>query len=510
MAIMRWMNAGEAKKVVIYARVSRDAHQRSKSCEQQISELQRWANKEGWDVAEVFQETGSASKFAKKERSEWIKVLQRLDEGDIYALLTWESSRATRTFKELVVFQEVCEKHGILWGYGGKLHRFDDDSDNLLTQVQMAVNESEVRRTSSRIKRHMVDSAKRGRPHGKQLWGYRRIYDEVTRELVDIVPDEATAPLVRELFMRVKRRDSLHSIAKDFNERGVPSRRPLRNPHREGVGWITQSVKQVVKNPAYAGLRVHNGEVVGRAIWPPLVSQDDFDAVQAILNDPARDTRRGAENRITNMLTNIAECGVCGAPLGSARQPRHIPKGKTAEDIGGKYYKTYTCKGRGNGEYRPGSRFHVSMQARFMDMLISKAVVGRLSQEDFLANVSSDDASVNARRVEVRAEIDKIKAYLDDVKAEAARRMDLSIYYDQADRLEPRLKELEEEIKKLSGMPRDVVELASATDIEQRWEELEIEKKRDVIRALMTIRLKPIQKNEKAKLDPHRVEVIWK
>lgn len=134
----------------------------------------------------------------------------------------------------------------------------------------------------------------------------------------------------------------------------------------------------------------------------------------------------------------------------------------------------------------------------------------RLSQEDFLTNVSTDDASVDARRREVRQEIDKIKAYLDDVKAEAARRMDLSIYYDQAGRLEPRLKELEDEIKKLSGMPKDVVELASATDIESRWEALAIEKKREVIRALMTIRLKPIEKNEKAKLDPNRVEVIWK
>src|SRR3954447_8257641 len=83
-------------RVLIYGRVSRDPMKLGRSVEEQVVECTAWAEREGWQVVRVARETASASRYARVERRYWNQVVSPVTEGEIDALLTWESSRATR------------------------------------------------------------------------------------------------------------------------------------------------------------------------------------------------------------------------------------------------------------------------------------------------------------------------------------------------------------------------------------------------------------------------------
>ena len=43
-----------------------------------------------------------------------------------------------------------------------------------------------------------------------------------------------------------------------------------------------------LRKPRNAGLRAHNGEIVGKGTWPALVDESTWRAAQAVLNAPGR------------------------------------------------------------------------------------------------------------------------------------------------------------------------------------------------------------------------------
>ncbi|GAA2532511.1 recombinase family protein [Pilimelia columellifera] len=151
----------------------------------------------------------------------------------------------------------------------------------------------------------LVDAgAHPNRAHAR--WGRRRHRLE---------PESATAPHVQWMFTQRLTGRSIANIARDLNDRGVPcpsSADPGRNQHRAGSAWLPTTVAAILANPRYTGRQVWNREPAnttndpanGRAYrstptsWvistqpahPPLVSETDFVAAQAIRSPrPAAD-----------------------------------------------------------------------------------------------------------------------------------------------------------------------------------------------------------------------------
>ena len=80
---------------------------------------------------------------------------------------------------------------------------------------------------------------------------------------------------VREAFADVIHGASLKAIARRWNEAQALT--------TAGNLWTHGTVRGVLKNARYAGLRTYRGEIVGPAVWPALVDVDTFEAVRAIL-----------------------------------------------------------------------------------------------------------------------------------------------------------------------------------------------------------------------------------
>lgn len=91
---------------------------------------------------------------------------------------------------------------------------------------------SESRKISDRALSEVKRRAANGLPHGRLPYGYTRTYDPVTRRFAEQVPVPEEAKVLRELNRRIRKGDSLRSIAADFKQRGITTRHRVANSDR--------------------------------------------------------------------------------------------------------------------------------------------------------------------------------------------------------------------------------------------------------------------------------------
>jgi site-specific DNA recombinase len=305
-----------------YLRVSLDRSGRARSLEEQRNDNMAAAEARGVTLQAPYRdESISASRYSRKARDGFDQLLSDLEKGRFGAdeLWLWESSRGSRRVGEWVTLIELCEQQRVRIHVTTHSRTYDPaNSRDRRSLLEDAVDsEYESGKLSTRLKRAHAASAAAGKPHGKVPYGYRRRYDPQTRRLVAQEPDPVEAPIIRELFERVKAGHSLRSIALDWQERGVRT--------RTGKVFVPSHLRVLATTAAYAGLRVHDtsgrpksghspqpgapGVQTVEGSWEPLVSRANYQAVQEVLKDPKRTTTR--PGRAKHLLSNIAVCDKC-------------------------------------------------------------------------------------------------------------------------------------------------------------------------------------------------------
>lgn len=451
-------------RALLYGRVSHDPSGRGRTVDSQLSECRRWADREGWDVVgEVRDVDRSASRHARRRREGWDDVIERLEAGDADVLVTWEASRAHRDLEQYAELRRVCERTRTRWAYSGTVYDLGERSDRFRTGLDALVAEDEAGRVSERVLRGVAEAAVAGRPTGRLLYGYRRIYDDRSGELVRQEPDGVASEVVAEVARRFLAGESLRSLTTELNARGVPG--PAKARDGGPSIWHHAQLHRLLKNPAYAGQRVHRGEVVGPAAWPAIIAPEDWRRVQARLADPARRAARRTQQGPVNLLTGIARCGVCGAGLKYGRDSR----GDRA---------LYSCRA---GSTADGPGFHIGRDMRQLDAYVTTVVLDRLARGDVdLGDDRSDDA------LEAGSEVDELRERLNAVAAEyVAGKLTATMLARVERELLDAIAAAERRARYV-GLPTTVAELV---DGDRTWDELTVEQRREVIRSLVTIRV---------------------
>jgi DNA invertase Pin-like site-specific DNA recombinase len=302
-------------RALIYTRVS-DDRARGRSPREQEAESRDECDRQDWDVVDVVTDSKGASRHSSGHRSGWETVRRRLAAGDIDVLVTWESSRAQRGLDEYTELRRICVDHGVQWSYKGRLYDLNDGIDRYTTGQDALNDERASEEVSARVLRSTRAQAKQGRPHGRRLYGYRRVYD--AGQLVNQVPhyDDAhpaggEAPVVKRIFVEYLAGHGALPIAKRLTAEGIPT------PNR-GTVWASSTVRSIIRNPSFAGIRFRLGAMVGPADWEPIVDQDLFDRVQARLAAAKSTPMRQVS--AAYLLTGTARCGVCGGRGGGLRR----------------------------------------------------------------------------------------------------------------------------------------------------------------------------------------------
>ena len=505
-----------------YLRVSLDRSGTGKSPDQQHDEIAAEADRRGWQIHAIpyRDDNRSASRFATKRREGFAKLISDLDEGRFEAslLAIWESSRGSRRTGEWIDLIDLCRDRGVqIWVLThNRVYDPANARDRRSLREDASDAEYESDKTSERLQRDMRAAAKSGRPHGKNVYGYQRIYSVMPnglRVLDKVIEHPDQAWVVKEAAAMILAGRSYYDIAATLNEKDIPPRRPVREAHRESLGWTAPAVKQMLTMPVYMGKRVHNpieGESsTYEGIWPPLIAPETWENLQLAMN------LRGFKSNnwpARHLLSGIALCGECGARTRAGRQNGGVQKhDENGERLPRPRYHAYQCIGI------PGrAGFHVSMREEHLDLIVTELVLARLERPDFLATLGEQDEDVDAERAAVLDEIKGHQEWLEQVATEAERRRDLRMLMEQRDLVEPKIEAAQRRLESLAGADPLVLELARSGRVRELWAEREkigdIIWQRHVIRELIVPKIHRVPPEAKGRkgINRDRITYDWR
>ncbi|HWL78105.1 recombinase family protein [Microbacterium sp.] len=238
--------------VDLYLRLSIDKEGKD-SLERQEADLRAWATREGLTVREVWRDPGKSGYKRGVKRPDFDAAIRAVTSGEVGTLAVWKLDRLSRQGAGQVgtVLDDVD-------AVGGRLFFLKDSLDSSIPGhriVIVMVSEqarAESANTSLRVRAKKEASRKEGKYLGGTApWGYIVDEDRKLRQH----PDEA--PLVRELVDRVLAGDSLLTVCRDWNARGIPTR-------RQGGTWRTSTLSAALRSPALAGLMPEKRRVEGK------------------------------------------------------------------------------------------------------------------------------------------------------------------------------------------------------------------------------------------------------
>jgi DNA invertase Pin-like site-specific DNA recombinase len=330
-----------APAAALYLRISSDRNGDELGIDRQREDCTKLAKARGWDVAATFVDN-DVSAYSGRTRPGYERLLEAVNAGTVTAVISWHPDRLHRSPVELERFIDVIETTGaqVATCQTGDLD-LSSASGRMTARVVGAVARHESEQKSERVRRQREQMAMQGRPHGgRRPYGYDPTGTKVVK------PE---AKMIREAARRVTTGESLRAIAIDWNTRGVPS--------SSGKPWSVTSLKSMIAGPRIAALRVHQGEVVGPASWPAILTRDEHDRIRAILGNP-RVHRVGRP--ALSLLGGLLVCSECGAKMHHSTRVTGV--------------RRYLCVVRPEN----GGCGHVAIQAERLEDIIVETVMRRL------------------------------------------------------------------------------------------------------------------------------------
>ena len=538
-----------------YFRVSSNPDQtEQKSVGDQETEYWPWVERTGVESGpgDVFKDDDrSASTFAHRQRENFGQLREAIAAGRYKILWFWATSRQTRGDVPLDVLADESAKHGVLWCINGQILNPASGDDHLFLTIHYIMDRQYSYRISKDARRGLKAIAYQGKPSGRISYGYRRIYDY--KVLIKGKPkwlrDEANvfdghgrpienspAYVVREIFDRIEARQPIGRIARDLEDRRIPTPRwpakcracGSKTQHGfDGDGqpiigddgrqvrvcplghglyrymWTPHAVLSIARNPVYIRKRIFQAEswrvkdrhaailedVVGQ--WPELVTEEQFWTVQQILSDPARlKWRPGSGSKM--LLTGVAHCGECGSRL-------YLHKDQNRGNV-----PYYVC----------AHRSHAAMRVDWLDAYVEDRIVSWLADpavHSWLWGHQEDDTTVAKA---ARADIERLEYQIEECRINGEDPDADAVFWERRSRvLTGKLKEA----RALAQPPSLAPELTGMVgpDAADKWWKLRSENlpaAKHLIRAVADVRVhKGIRGGDRyhATMDPGRVSWAW-
>lgn len=516
-------NVKPGARAFLYARVSKDTrkHDRERSVSQQVKEGRRRAADLEVDSLSIYDRDNdrSASKFAKKTRDDWGRLLADVEAGQYDLGMFWESSRGSRKAGEWTAFIDLCCEKNIL------VHIIDEDGTydpreprDRKRLLEMGVDaEYESGQTRKRILRDKVHLRLDGRPDGKIPFGHQRLYDERTRELIRQEPHPVNRDCIREGVKRVRKGESLRRIRVDYNKRSQHDRDCPRwvPTMTEGVPWRNDNLRRVLMNPSHIGMRrdpewtpASSTDEFIAASWAPLFDDPawitEWWAAYRMLDDPSRTVSKAAQTE--HLLSYIMVCGICARRTATGRPP------------GGQRNMRLSC--RDDPRMDPVPKMGpgcTSIVAQWAEDYVTDLVIARLSQPEVIAAAGDAD---DADAVTARARAAALQAKLDEFWTSAMRTdgrgITLAKYEEARAQIEPQILEAKRAAEAAAAPPllREFLSLTQGAGegvVRRAWEdELELEARRDIIKLLFEFIRLGRGKPGRGGFEPERISYKWR
>lgn len=482
-------------RAALYLRISEDRSGEGLGVARQREACEQLCAARGWEVVEVLDENDTSASTT-KSRPKFTRLLGMIEAREVDAVVAWQADRLVRRLVDLERIIELCETSGVkLTTVSGELD-LSTAAGRGNARILASVARLEVELKSERQRAAFEQALKAGKPAGggRRAFGYSSDGMHL---------DPAEAPVVATMFERFAAGDSLGEIMRDLN------RRDIRTPR--GHQWITGSVKQVLMNPRYAGLRgvrrvrvddygrrietagghtrrEHWYEVTGPAVWPGVVTEEVWRACVRRLRDPER-AKYYTGSTQQYLLSGLAVCGICGRKLRSGTQAH----GRTLKCPAG-----------------PGR--HVNRRAQRIEEFVVAVILERLRRPDAIDLVQVRSGKGVDLRV-LRDEAEGLRRNLGEYAEDAgAGRLTRQEYFVLRDAAYARLTEIDTQLADAGHTNVVAQVVGSGRDPAEAWEGCSLSAKRAIIDTLCVVRVLRARSGRPRGdvLDPDSVRIDWK
>jgi site-specific DNA recombinase len=292
------MNTNGRVANAIYARISVDREDDGQAVERQLQDCRAFLGTT--DAREFVDANVSASRYGRRPRVAYASMMEAIRTGEVQRVVCWKLDRLYRRPRELEDLIDLAEggRVQVVAVVGGEVD-LNTAQGRWAARGMVAADAKSSDDTSERLRRQKQQARQLGQPHGgPRPFGWA---DQLTPHPVESV-------LLLAAMDRVLAGASLNDIAREWTARGVRGRK-----------WGTSDVHRTLSAARHAGLIVHDGEVVGTAVWRPLIDRAMWERVCAAIEVRARGV--GVPRR-RSMLTGLLRCEVCGATLASTVNTR--------------------------------------------------------------------------------------------------------------------------------------------------------------------------------------------
>jgi len=458
------------RSVACYARVSTAGQvERDLSVPDQLDSMRKFCSEQGWTIAATFVDEGisGGKQAARAQFSQMLeKALKRPAPFDL--ILTRDQARFGRgdadNWNRAQLRRNGVRVDNLESPVG------DMTVDGITVAGRKAERQDSIEDISfrERIAPKVIASQRRGVELGRftgssgTMFGYLSDYGGGGPHAVrKTVLHPTNAPIVREMFDRAARGDSIRSIVGWLNASNVPG-------PRNGDGWYARSVKNILKNETATGALIYgrlrsieNVEtekmkyvpgvrepVRYENAFPALVPRELFDEVQRKLADPQRlkSVPRGGP-QMHNLLQGIGRCAACDSSLGAQQRFGH-------------WYLMCNSK-RANGS-NADARCSGALPTAYVDEVVLHFLDRYVGYKGFEKTMRAAIAAYNAAAKEYRGltEVERLDTRIRDLVVLVGK-MVQKVERTESPALERRLLELESELK-AAQTQREA--LASVTD----------------------------------------------
>jgi site-specific DNA recombinase len=461
------------KAAAIYARISSDQEGTGLGVARQVEDCRKLAEKLGWPIGEEYVDNDYSATNG-KPRPAYARMLDDLRTRDRDAVIVYHVDRLTRRPIELEQFVAVIDEARIQ-----HVRFIEGDSDVTTSDGlvfarilgALAANESATK--SRRLKRKIEQNAAAGLPNGGALRPFGYESDRVT-------VNEAEAVIVRQLVTRFLAGERGPSLVIWLNAEGVPT--------VTGKAWRTTTVREILVSPRRAGLREHLGVVVGPAVWPAIITEEQHRRVVALMRQNANSGRRAARRYL---LSGMLRCGKCDNRLYS--MPRESKR-------------RYVC----NSGPDHGGCGHLTVVAEPVETLIAEMVLYRLDTPalaDALAGRMAADehtAALTEQLTSDRAELDELAAVRGQGQITTREWMIVRAP------IEARIRSAERRMSSLTGADALAGLVGQGEALRGTWQTLNLDRQVAIVKSLLDYAVIGPGVSGARTLDPTRVDPKWR
>lgn len=395
-------------KVALYVRVSTTSQmEEGYSIEEQKAKLESYCDIKDWHVYKVYTDGGFSGSTT--ERPELEQLIKDAQSKLFDTVLVYKLDRLSRSQKDtLYLIEDIFLKNNI--EFVSLLENFDTSTPfgRAVIGLLSVFAQLEREQIKERMQLGKLGRAKAGKSMmwAKTSYGYN--YDKETGSMT---VNEYEALAVKEIFTSYLAGMSITKLRDKINEE-----------YPKQPAWSYRTIRGILANPVYCGLNQYKGQTF-QGTHKPIISLVDFEQTQRELakrQQTARELSNPRPFQAKYMLSGLAQCGYCHAPL-------KVILGAVRKD--GTRFKRYECyqrhprKTRGVTVYNDNKK----CESGYYDMeLLEHYVLTRIAQlqndPDKIQELFSDDTSSEIDKQAIQKQIDSLTVklsklndlYLDD------------------------------------------------------------------------------------------------